>query len=61
MTHKYNREEKVIIMNGYQCYLKRMANTIPMEVQASQHYGFNLGIKLIRGAYMNEERELASK
>ena len=61
MTHQYNRDEKVIIMNGYQCYLKRMANTIPMEVKASQAYGYNLGIKLIRGAYMNEERELAAK
>ena len=60
MTHMYNKDEKVIIMNGYQCYLKRMAQTIPMEVRASQEYGYNLGIKLIRGAYMNEERELAA-
>ena len=48
-------------MNGYQCYLKRMAKLIPMEVRASQEYGFNLGIKLIRGAYMNEEREIAAE
>ena len=48
-------------MNGYQCYLKRMAQTIPMEVKASQVFGFNLGIKLIRGAYMSEEREIAKK
>jgi len=46
-------------MNGYQCYLKRMANVIPMEVRASQEFDYNMGIKLIRGAYMNEERELA--
>ena len=46
-------------MNGYQCYLKRMANVIPMEVKASKALGYNLGVKLIRGAYMNEERELA--
>jgi len=50
-----------VIMNGYQCYLKRMANLIPMEVRASQEHGYNLGIKLIRGAYMNEERELAAE
>ncbi len=48
-------------MNGYQCYLKRMAKLIPMEVRASKEHGFNLGIKLIRGAYMNEERTLASE
>lgn len=47
-------------MNGYQCYLKRMANVIPMEVRASKVFGYNFGIKLIRGAYMNEERELAA-
>jgi len=46
-------------MNGYQCYLKRMEDVIPMEVHASSTYGYNLGIKLIRGAYMNEERQLA--
>lgn len=59
MTHQLNKDEKVIIMNGYQCYLKRMTATIPMEVRASQEAGYNLGVKLIRGAYMNEERELA--
>ena len=48
-------------MNGYQNYLKRMAKTIPMEVRASQEFNFNLGVKLIRGAYMNEERELAAE
>ena len=46
-------------MNGYQCYLKRSAQTIKYEVQASKKLGYNLGIKLIRGAYMNEERSLA--
>ena len=54
-----DKGDKVIIMNGYQCYLKRMSRTIPMEVKASQVFGFNLGIKLIRGAYMMEEREIA--
>lgn len=31
-----------------------------MEVACAKFYGYNLGIKLIRGAYMNEERELAA-
>jgi proline dehydrogenase len=48
-------------MNGYQCYLKRMATVIPMEVAAAKALGYNLGVKLIRGAYMNEERQLATK
>ena len=36
-----------------------MATLIPMEVKAANTFNFNMGIKLIRGAYMNEERELA--
>lgn len=61
MTQKYNQGSNVLIMNGYQCYLKRMASLIPMEIRASQVLGYNLGLKLIRGAYMNEERDLASE
>eukprot|EP00352_Strombidinopsis_acuminata_P004592 CAMPEP_0176369450 /NCGR_PEP_ID=MMETSP0126-20121128/23296_1 /TAXON_ID=141414 ORGANISM="Strombidinopsis acuminatum, Strain SPMC142" /NCGR_SAMPLE_ID=MMETSP0126 /ASSEMBLY_ACC=CAM_ASM_000229 /LENGTH=71 /DNA_ID=CAMNT_0017728091 /DNA_START=1228 /DNA_END=1443 /DNA_ORIENTATION=- len=50
-----------IIMNGYQCYLKRMTKVIEKEVATANKLGYNLGIKLIRGAYMNEERDLAKK
>ena len=32
---------------------------MPLEIEASKKLGFNLGVKLIRGAYMNEERRLA--
>lgn len=46
-------------MNGYQCYTKRTRELIPMEVACAQEFDYNLGVKLIRGAYMNEERELA--
>lgn len=31
------------------------------EIAASQALGFNLGVKLIRGAYMNEERAIAAE
>lgn len=47
-------------MNGYQNYLKRIKEVIPLEVRCSKIYGYNLGIKLIRGAYMLEERHLAT-
>lgn len=59
MTHMFNQGDKAIVMNGYQCYLKRMNLVLPMEIFASKQLGFNMGLKLIRGAYMNEERELA--
>jgi proline dehydrogenase len=61
LTHRFNRGDKVIIMNGYQQYLKRMIKVVPLEIEASERLGFNLGIKLIRGAYMNEERTLAQQ
>ena len=48
-------------MNGFQNYLKRMKAVIPLEVHRAKRLGYNLGIKLIRGAYMNEERRLAEK
>jgi len=38
-----------------------MTETILQEVATSKILGFNLGIKLIRGAYMNEERALAAE
>jgi proline dehydrogenase len=39
----------------------RMPNVIQDEVELSKEMGFNLGIKLVRGAYMTEEREIAAK
>jgi proline dehydrogenase len=48
-----------MIMNGYQCYTKRTQELMKKEVSCAKEDGFNLGIKLIRGAYMLEERELA--
>ncbi len=59
LTQKFNRGDRTIIMNGFQNYLKVTAKKIPLEIQTSKKLGYNLGIKLIRGAYMNEERRVA--
>ena len=61
LTHRFNKDDKTIIMNGYQNYLKRVMKTIPLEIKASKKLQYNLGIKLIRGAYMNEERRVAKE
>jgi proline dehydrogenase len=61
MTHHYNQDDKCIILNGYQCYLKRMTQVIAHEVESAKKMGYNLGLKLVRGAYMREERELAAQ
>jgi proline dehydrogenase len=38
-----------------------MVRQVPLEIEASRKLGYNLGVKLIRGAYMNEERRLAKE
>lgn len=61
MTHELNVGDNHTIMNGYQNYLKRMQYVMPDEVECARHLGYNLGIKLIRGAYMTEERGIAAE
>ena len=36
-----------------------MPATIEKEIAVSKILGYNIGIKLVRGAYMNEERQIA--
>ena len=38
-----------------------MAAIIPLEIKRAKKLGYNLGVKMIRGAYMNEERRLAEE
>lgn len=47
-------------MNGYQCYLKDAKKQIDLEVRRCQALGIPLGLKLIRGAYIEEERRIAA-
>ena len=59
MTHRYNVNGKHIVLNGFQCYLKRMPEMISLEIQTARKLGYNLGMKIVRGAYMREERDIA--
>lgn len=61
MIQQYNRGGATIITNTYQCYLRRMKTLVPDEIAASKAVGYNLGIKLVRGAYMVEERTVAAE
>lgn len=49
------------MLNTYQSYLKRMTTLVKDEISASKAMGFNLSVKLVRGAYMLEERALAAE
>uniref|UniRef100_A0A8C7XWD4 Proline dehydrogenase n=1 Tax=Oryzias sinensis TaxID=183150 RepID=A0A8C7XWD4_9TELE len=55
MMKKYNRDN-AWIWNTYQCYLKLCSH--PDKVLS---VCFCLGVKLVRGAYMDKERKLAEK
>ncbi|KAA0725446.1 Hydroxyproline dehydrogenase [Triplophysa tibetana] len=60
MMKKFN-QQSAWIWNTYQCYLKESRNLLYDAIQTSVDQVFCLGIKLVRGAYMDKERNLAEK
>lgn len=57
-TH-YHKDRRAFILNGYQSYLKSSVHHVKLEVERCKRVKIGFGIKLIRGAYMGEERRLA--
>ena len=50
-----------IIYNTYQCYLKDSTQRLRFDLETSKRHQYHMGIKLVRGAYMESERYLAEK
>ena len=50
-----------IIYNTYQCYRKDAMHRLKNDVERSMLFDYHFGAKLVRGAYMDSERDLATK
>lgn len=57
---KYNTKT-CVVYNTYQMYRHDMLQRLKDAHQAAQEKGYFLGAKLVRGAYMEKERERAAK
>lgn len=58
MMAKYNGE-KAIVYNTVQMYRHDRLEFLKQEIEQAKTAGYKLGIKLVRGAYMEKERERA--
>ncbi|TAF51504.1 MAG: proline dehydrogenase [Sphingobacteriia bacterium] len=59
LMEAFNRD-KVIIYNTFQLYRHDRLRFLQLSHQIAQNKGFQLGAKLVRGAYMEKERQRAA-
>lgn len=57
---KYRRVDGPLIFNTVQAYLKDALERLVLAKKAADNLGVQVGFKLVRGAYLSSERELAS-
>ncbi|MEM8969939.1 MAG: proline dehydrogenase family protein, partial [Bacteroidota bacterium] len=60
MMQRFN-QEKVIVYNTYQMYRHEMLDNLKAAYRRAVTHQYFLGVKLVRGAYMEKERERAEE
>lgn len=60
MMERFNRE-RAIVYNTVQLYRHDRLAFLKHSFEAAEKGGYHLGVKLVRGAYMEKEREAAQK
>jgi len=60
LMSKYNRDQ-VIVFNTYQMYRHDKLEQLRHDYMVAETEGYMLGAKLVRGAYMDKERERAAR
>jgi len=60
MMEKYNKQ-KAVVYNTYQMYRRDMLRNLKRAFQRAATKQYFLGVKLVRGAYMEKERERAEE
>lgn len=59
MMRKYNKD-KAIVFNTYQTYLKAAYDEVITDLEQANRQNFFFGAKLVRGAYIDQERARAA-
>ncbi|CAH0488422.1 unnamed protein product [Peronospora farinosa] len=59
LQRKYNRDGADVIYNTFQCYLKTSSDRIDIDLERSRRENFRFAGKLVRGAYIVQERKRA--